>query len=162
MVTLIPPQAPFIISFTTLEIETAQGSINFDYLEIDQLIDVMDLLDKFNPKFGEVFAYFPAKVFPQDKEFTFITSVPQTLYEDLTQELLVISFLLKRQKKFAGAYHNIPLFALGWGQLEIYDEDGQPFDPLTPSTPFSEEHYGILLGLSPLISQSLSQTKLNN
>ena len=161
-VTLIPPQAPFIISFTTLKIETAQSSVNFDYLEIDQLIDVMDLLDKFNPKFGEVFAYFPAKVFPRDKQFTFTTSVPQTLYEDLTQELLDISFLLKRQKKFAGAYHDIPLFALGWGQLEIYDEDGRPFDPLTLSTPFSEEHYSILLGLNPLISQSLSQTKLNN
>ena len=158
-VTLIPPQTPFIISFPNLEIKTAPESINFDYLEIDQLIDVMDLLDKFDPKFGEIFAYFPAKVFPRDKQFTFTTSMPQTLYEDLTQELLDVSFLLKRQKKLAGAYHDIPLFALGWGQLEIYDEDGRPFDPLTP---LSEEHYSILLGLSPSLSHSLSQPKLND
>ena len=158
-VTLIPPQAPFIISFTTLEIKVAQRSIDFNYLEIDQLIDFMDLLDEFDPKFGEVFAYFPAKVFPQDKQFTFTTSMPQTLYDDLTQELLDVSFLLKRQKKLAGTYHDTPLFALGWGQLEIYDEDGQPFDPLTP---LSKEHYSILVGLSPSLSQALPQTKLNN
>jgi hypothetical protein len=158
-VTLIPPQAPFIISFTTLEIKAAQRSINFDYLEIDQLIDVMDLLDQFGPKFGELFAYFPAKVFPRDKQFTFTTSMPQTLYEDSTQELLDVSFLLKKQKKLAGAYHDVPLFALGWGQLEIYDEDGRPFDPLTP---LSEEHYSILVGLSPSLSQALPQTKLKD
>ena len=158
-VTLIPPQAPFIISFTTLEIKAVQRSIDFDYLEVDQLIDMMDLLDEFGPKFGEIFAYFPAKVFPRDKQFTFTTSMPQTLYEDLTQELLDVSFLLKRQKKLAGTYHDIPLFALGWGQLEIYDEDGQPFDPLTP---LSEEYYSILVGLSPSLSRSLPQTKLND
>ena len=156
-VTLIPPQVPFLINLMTLEIETVQESINFDYLEIDQLIDVMDLLDKFNPKFGEIFVYFPAKVFPQDKLFTFTTSMPQTLYEDLTQESLDVSFLVQRQKKVADrAHQDVPLFAMGWGQLEIYDEEGRPFDPLTP---IHEEHYSILLGLSP--SQSLSQAKLN-
>ena len=151
-VTLIPPQAPFIIRFMTLAIVMIRQPINFADLSVDELIKLMENLDSLDPHCGELFAYFPPKVFPINKEFTFISPIPRTLYDDVTLESLNVPFIVQRWDHVNDQFHSALLFALGWGELEIYDEEGQPFDPFLS---ISHDHCTIFVAFS----QSLRRTQ---
>ena len=154
-ITIIPPQNPFIISFATLDIEIVPQTINCADLTFNQLVDLMDLLDTFSPRYGEIFGYFPANVFPENRRFTFISPVTHMLYDDSTLESLDVSLLAQRRSRSSKTFSDVPLYAIGWAQLEIYDEDGQPFDPLSPL--FHDEQYSILVGFSPSLLLSLTE-----
>ena len=146
LVTTIPPQASFIVRFMTLEITVLHTSMNLVKFSYDDIVDFIDTMDSFDSNFGEMYAYFPPNAFPEDKLFTFISPTPQMKHQTVTQESLDMPFLVHKQNKLTGAFNDTPLFVIGSGKLEIYDEEGQPFSPLPP---FDEQHYSILVSLSP-------------
>ena len=155
--TTTPPQTPFIISFTTLKMAAVYHPINFADITIDQLIDVMMVLDTFDPNYGEVFAYFPEKVFPINDEFTFVSSLPRTVHDHMTQDSLNASFLIQQMSRLDGLPKVNPFFAIGWGKLEIYDEDGRPFDPSSLS---QSKRYSILVCFAPSLMPTLDHLQL--
>ena len=153
--TLVPPQNPFIIRFSTLEMVVLRRSISFTAFTLDDLIDLIDLMDTFDLYYGEVFAYFPPNVFPENALFTFVSPSPQSLYNTATHDSLDVSFLVHQPSRLTRLSYDAPLMSIGWGQLEIYDEDGRPFDPISLT---GNQHYSVLVGLSPFLR--LSRGKL--
>lgn len=145
--TLFPPQAPFLLSLSTFMLHLLPTQFDFEMLtsaEIENLVDDLRI------KTSKSFLFFPFDSFPPNQFITFLSNP-----KDRNPVNLKVSFTTAYNDNLS---YRTPLYAISSGQLDIRDENGDPF--IFPTSNDPRNNFGLLTLVSSDLQPSYRQLNL--